>query len=100
MILEVEAKKHPPGLINNKTNWIIFKQMVEEYINLKSYAKQRTSTDNEVEKYIDMFTKSMQDEALQNHKNSKYVTIYRYEAIVLIRKKRKAQKTWQSTPEN
>lgn len=94
-ILKTESQ---PRLINHKTNWLLFRQALEDSINLQVPIK----TSFQLEEEIELFNTNIQQAAWIStpicQKKRNVDINYPYAVKVLIRKKRKARKNLAKNP--
>lgn len=90
-------KENLPKLTNNKTNWDLFKNILEEQINLHVSIETTAQLEDELE----VLNSSIQQAAWESSPiiHTKFVMKQNYplEVRELVREKRKARKTWQRT---
>lgn len=96
----VVKKENIPKLINNKTNWNIFCQIIEENINLQALIRNPEQLEDETDRLIKSIQAQKSTPASQKKINTDIT--YPVEVRELVRRKRKARKKWQRSraPEN
>ena len=95
-------KEKPPRLYNNRTNWLLFMQLIEDNIDLQVPIKNNTQLEEEVELLITTIQKAAWNSTPFDKKTTEKNITYTEEIRNLVAKKRKARKTWHNTraPEN
>ena len=92
---QTATQKNPTQLINSKTNCTLFRQLLEEYIDLKVPLNNISQLDEEVEKLNVCIQKASWESIPQLQGKSQSRANYPSEVKELITKKRKNQKSWQ-----
>lgn len=90
----VIEKASSPVLVNRKTNWILYRNLLNERIKLNVSLKTSFEIEEELDKFIEAIQSSAWD-STQQIKPRNNTKTYPIEIRELVAKKRRARKTWQ-----
>lgn len=91
----VIERGNAPQLTNSKTNWLLFKQIVEENIELQVPLKSKNEIEDELDIFLDIIQRAAWESTPRIVPRKNKSVIYPIEVRELVQEKRKARKKWQ-----